>query len=279
MYEGDCMSKKIVVAVFFLFALFICYRVEQNVYETKTYSFYKNIGLPDKESAQTNSNQVLENEAINENLVVNEKKKVAYLTFDDGPSEITKEVLRVLEEKNVNATFFLIGNQITDETIPILKQSVKDGNCIGIHTYCHECEQIYCSADAFLNDFQKTYDAIKTNIGVEPKIFRFPWGSANRFLSSIEEEVITKLEAEGFTYYDWNVSAEDSVGRPTSYSIMKNIRKDYKKYNKPVILMHDSSTCKLSAQMLPGIIDELKQAGYSFDTLDHMATPYQWPRD
>lgn len=273
------MSKKIVVAVFFMIALFICYRVEQNVYKNKTYSFYKNLDLKKGESKETSSQDILEQEAVTENLLMDQEKKVAYLTFDDGPSETTKEVLKVLEEKDVNATFFLIGNQITDDTVPILKQSVAGGNCIGIHTYCHECKVIYCSAEAYLNDFKQAYDAIKDNLGVEPKIFRFPWGSANRFLSNIEEEVIQKLEAEGFTYFDWNVSAEDSVGKPTSYSIMSNIRKDYKKYNKPVILMHDSSCNKLSAKMLPQVIDELKSAGYSFDTLDHMATPYQYPRD
>lgn len=273
------MSKKIVVAVFFLFALMICYQVEQRIYESNTYSNFKQLERPGEESKEVQSRKLLENEAIAENLKMEQNKKVAYLTFDDGPSEVTKEILKVLKEKKVNATFFLIGNQINDETVPILKQSIKDGNCIGIHTYCHECKVIYCNVDSYLKDFQQAYDVIKEKLGIEPKLFRFPWGSANRFLSCMEEEVITKLEAKGFTYFDWNISAEDSVGNPTSYSIMKNIRKDYKKYNKPVLLMHDSSVNKITAQMLPQIIDELKQAGYSFDTLEHMDTPYQYPRD
>ena len=281
MFEGECMSKKIVVAVFFVLALIICYRVEQRVYQTKTYSFYQNLRmeLPEGESYEAESRGILQQEALDENANSKKEKKVAYLTFDDGPSEVTKEVLKVLEEKKVNATFFLIGNQITDETIPLLKQSIADGNCIGIHTYCHECKVIYCNADAYLKDFDEAYKTIKEKLGVETKIFRFPWGSANKFLGGFENEVITELEAKGFTYFDWNVSAEDSVGTPTSYSIISNIRKDYKKYNQPVILMHDSSINSLSAQMLPQVIDELKAAGYTFDTLDHMETPYQYPRD
>lgn len=281
MFEGESMSKKIVVAVFFMLALFICYRMEQKIYESKTYSFYKNVGenLPEGESTAVDSQEILEQEVIQENLMVEEKKKVAYLTFDDGPSSLTPEILKTLKEKQVNATFFLIGNQINEETIPILKQSIVDGNCIGIHTYCHECKVIYHDADAYIKDFDEAYQTIKDKLGIEPTIFRFPWGSANGFLSSIEDEIIDTLEARGFTYYDWNVSAEDSVGNPTSYSIMKNIRKDYKKYNKPIILMHDSSVNKLTAKVLPQIIDELKQAGYSFDTLDHMENPYQYPRD
>lgn len=275
------MSKKIVVAVFFLFALVICYGVEQRVYKTNTYSFYKNMKmeLPKTIDAEANSNSVLEQEVHEENQNAKKDKKVAYLTFDDGPSKVTEEVLKVLREKQVNATFFLIGNQITEETIPILKQSIADGNCIGIHTYCHKQNCIYCSAESYLEDFYNAYAVIKDNLGIEPKIFRFPWGSANKYLCSIGEEVISTLEGKGFTYYDWNVSAEDSVGSPTSYSIMSNIQKDYKKYNEPVVLMHDSSINSLTAQTLPQIIDELKAAGYSFDTLDHMETPYQYPRD
>lgn len=279
MYEGECMSKKIVVAVFFLLALTICYNVEQRVYKTNTYQYYKQMELPGEQGEDAQAVTTLENDALAENLTAEQEKKVAYLTFDDGPSEITKEVLKVLEEKKVNATFFLIGNQVTEETIPILKQSLKDGNCIGIHTYCHECKVIYCDEASYLNDFTQAYNVIKDSLGIKPKIFRFPWGSANKFLCNIEKNVITNLESKGFTYFDWNVSAEDSVGTQTSYSIMKNIRKDYKKYNKPVILMHDSSINKLSAQVLPQVIDELKQAGYSFDTLDHMTKPYQYPRD
>lgn len=273
------MSKKIVIAVFFLFALVICYGVEQRVYQTNTYSFYKNMQMELPEIADADSNNVLEQEVYEENQNAKKQEKIAYLTFDDGPSKVTEDVLDVLRDKQVNATFFLIGNQITEETIPILKQSIADGNCIGIHTYCHKKDSIYCSAESYLEDFEQAYTAIKENLGVEPKIFRFPWGSANGFLCSIGEEVISALEAKGFTYYDWNVSAEDSVGSPTSYSIMSNIQKDYKKYKKPVVLMHDSSINMLTAQTLPQIIDELKAAGYAFDTLDHMEIPYQYPRD
>lgn len=279
--KGECMSKKIVVAVFFVLALVFCYQLERNIYKTKTYSFYKELKskIPNDNQEEIESKEILQQEVFKENQIVQNDKKIAYLTFDDGPSKITPEVLKVLEEKKVNATFFLIGNQITEETIPILKQSVEDGNCIGVHTYCHEKETIYCSVECFLADFDQAYNAIKTNLGVEPKIFRFPWGSANGYLSQIGEEVISTLEAKGFTYFDWNVSAEDSVGSPSSSSIMSNIKKDYGKYNQPVILMHDSCINSVTAQTLPQVIDELKAAGYEFDTLDHMQTPCQYPRD
>lgn len=276
------MSKNIVIAVFCCAALFICYQVEQRIYETKTYHYYKNLKAEMAEeidAEEATSQMILATKALDENETVQKEKKVAYLSFDDGPSKTTKEVLRVLKEQNVTATFFLIGNQITEETKPILDEMISNGNCIGIHTYSHSGKNIYCSKEAYLEDFNRACKSIKAATGLEPKIFRFPWGSANNYLCNISSDVITTLEDEGYTYFDWNVSGEDSVGSPTSWSIMNNIRKDYKKYNKPVILLHDSATNKLSAQLLPDIISMFKEAGYTFDTLDHMENPYQYPRD
>ena len=77
------------------------------------------------------------------------------------------------------------------------------------------------------------------------------------------------MERRGYCYYDWNVSAEDSVGKPTSYSILANIFKDVFRYDTPVILMHDSATNALTVSMLADIIKEIKEAGYEFDTLDN----------
>jgi len=85
------------------------------------------------------------------------------------------------------------------------------------------------------------------------------------------------MERRGFTYYDWNVSADDSIGTPTSYSIKKNIAKDLEKHNYPVILMHDSVINDLTAKTLPQIIDMIKDKGYEFDTLDHRK-PCQFKR-
>lgn len=279
------MSKKIVIAVFCCFALFICYRVEQNVYSGNTYAELKerlvNQRAEEKENMSDNTVKTLSEEAMVENLSTDPKsqEKIAYLTFDDGPSEITKTNLETLKDNGAVATFFLIGSQVTDETKPILKEMLKNGNAIGVHTYSHEGSTMYCSKEAYLEDFNKAYKVIKEITGVETKIWRFPWGSANSYIRSYGNEVISELEAKGFNYYDWNVTAEDSVGHPTAYSIMQNINKDYKKYNHPVILMHDSKCNELTARLLPQIIKQLKDAGYSFDTVDHMDKPLQWPRD
>lgn len=207
------------------------------------------------------------------------KKKVAYLTFDDGPSNITREVLKVLKEKDVKATFFLIGNAIEGDMTDVVKQEILDGHVVGVHTYSHKKEDLYSSVESFMEDFDKTYKKIEEVTGVKPEIYRFPWGSVNCYVSNICDEIIKRMEERGFTYYDWNVSAEDSIGKPSKSSIFKNIRKDFKKFDEPVILMHDSSINKLTVEILPEIIDEIRAAGYEFGTLDNRSEPYQYRKN
>ena len=198
-----------------------------------------------------------------------ECQKIAYLTFDDGPSENTLKILEILKEKQAVATFFVLGSTMTPEGEQALKQMTDMGCKIGIHTYSHQKNVIYNSVQGFLDDFYKCYKQVYEITGEKPNIFRFPWGSYNKYSKPIKKNLVAEMDRRGFTYFDWNVSAEDSVGKPSEYSIMKNIMKDVTKYDQPVILMHDACINKLTVRMLPQVIDKLKELGYSFDTLDH----------
>lgn len=236
------MSRQRILAVFCVFMLFICVVLEQRVYVK-----------------QASSTHVLKKKT---------NEKVAYLTFDDGPSVNTEKVLLVLEKEKVPATFFLIGEQITDDKKELLCEMVEKGHLLGVHTYCHRSDKIYQSAEAYVEDALKTADRIKEVTGKRPTVYRFPWGSCNGYLTNICDDIVEEMRKKGYEYYDWNVSAEDSVGNPTSASIMQNIEKDFKKYNEPVILMHDSGINTVTADTLSSVIKRLKEEGYRFDTLD-----------
>lgn len=108
--------------------------------------------------------------------VQKENQKTAYLTFDDGPSGNTKKIIKILEEKGAVATFFLIGKEITGERVDTVKELKKKGNAIGVHTYCHEHNQMYASANCFYKDFWAASDCIEKIIGEKPTLHRFPWG-------------------------------------------------------------------------------------------------------
>lgn len=202
-------------------------------------------------------------------------KKVAYLTFDDGPSENTFKVLDILEENDIKATFFLVGSAIKKKNEDSLERMVHEGHTIGIHTYSHKCNEIYCSVERFLNDFNTVYQQIYDITGERVHIYRFPWGSNNSYSKNIKDALMEEMDRRGFTCYDWNVDTKDSVGKPSAYSILRNIRKDIKRQDHPIILMHDASVNDLSVQILPDVIKLLKELGYDFDSLDNRE-PYQF---
>lgn len=223
-------------------------------------------------NAETSNVEINNTEANNTET---NNKKTAYLTFDDGPSPNTEEIIKILENEGACATFFLIGDQITENEVPVLKKLLEKGNEVGIHTYSHN-EHIYDSKMAFLKDFRLARKAIYDNLGIEPTIYRFPWGSTSKYVKPIKKEITARLALCGYQYEDWNVSAEDSVGRPGADTITANIRRDFAKYDDPVILMHDSATNKETVRALPGIIKMLRDEGYSFDVLSRRPEPFQY---
>lgn len=204
-----------------------------------------------------------------ENRQAAEKKKTAYLTFDDGPSDNTRKILEVLKEKKAVATFFLIGKEITPEREDIVKQTVKQGNAVGVHTYCHEKNKLYCNAESFFDDFNMASDSIKKVTGKKPVLHRFPWGSNNGYVCSYVDSLHEKLQEEGIKSYDWNVSGEDSIGGTVAQStIFQNVKKDLTRYDEPIILLHDSATMDNTAAVLDQIIDYIRSQGYEFATLE-----------
>lgn len=199
-----------------------------------------------------------------------EDLKICYLTFDDGPSENTLTVLDILDEYQIKAAFFIIGEEIllTENNKEILQEVVNRGHLIGLHTYCHDYPVIYASVDAFLKDYEQVFSLIQETTGQSPFIYRFPGGSYNGKAKWIRNDIISEMERRGFVYYDWNVSGEDSVGHPTSSSILRNVKKDLLRYQLPVVLLHDGQTSQVTAKTLKQVIEWVKSQGYSFGRLD-----------
>lgn len=200
-------------------------------------------------------------------------KKMAYLTFDDGPSCLTEKYLDILKENGVKATFFLIGQQVEGNMEMVVRRQIREGHEVGIHTYSHDAGKIYASEEAYWTDVLKTKELLERKFYYQSKLLRFPWGSANAYIRNYKESITKQFQCQGLEYQDWNVSAEDSVGSPTVDSILRNVRKDYKKVTEPVILMHDSSCNRQSLAALQEVIDELKNAGYQFEVLSKRSRP------
>lgn len=276
------IKKVIGIASFILICIAICFMVDQTsvgrVKSPKTYGEYEERrNAWQEEDSQDVSAVEMENEvaAKEAELEKRELTKTAFLTFDDGPSENTEKVLDILAKYNIKATFFLVAQEITPEREKIVKRMVEEGHVIGIHTYNHNYKKIYKSKISCLDDILNTKSRIEEVAGVTPKYYRFPYGSANCYISGFCNDIIEELSNRGIQYIDWNVTGEDAIGKPTSYSIMKNIR-SFEKYMEPVLLLHDGSSNKLTVKVLPKIIEKIKAAGYGFGTMDQRSKPYQW---
>ncbi len=181
-----------------------------------------------------------------------------YLTFDDGPSIYTEEILDILSTYGVKATFFVVGE--TDEAYaPMYKRIVEEGHSIGMHSYSHKYSEIYESLDSFKADYSKIKGLIQEKTGVECSIYRFPGGSSNSIGKKHMQEFISFLEEEGVVYYDWNISSEDATGVLVSVEdIVNNSTLELEKYNSAYILLHDSSTKKNTVDALPKIIETIQ---------------------
>ena len=102
-----------------------------------------------------------------------------YLTFDDGPSDRTAEILDILAEYDVKATFFVTGRE-DEQSQALYRRIVDEGHTLGMHSYSNKYSEIYQSEDAFAEDYRKLRDYLKEVTGVDCRYYRFPGGSSNQ---------------------------------------------------------------------------------------------------
>ncbi len=205
----------------------------------------------------------------NMNNIYTTNEKIAYITFDDGPSQnITPQILNILDQYKIKATFFLLGRNVARYP-NLVKQEYETGHYIANHGYSHEYDTIYASAQTVLDEYRKTEQLIRTVIGQEKycsHLFRFPGGSGGKKYRDVKTEAKQLLSDNDILYIDWNSLTNDSVGKPTQESIMNNLISTVGTKNSVVILMHDAATKQLTADMLPQVLNYLIQQGYTFKT-------------
>lgn len=186
-----------------------------------------------------------------------ENVRKVYLTFDDGPSAHTNEILDILAEYDVKATFFVVGK--TDEkSKEALRRIVKEGHTLGMHSYSHKYGEIYDSAESFAEDLEKLQDYLYEVTGTESMFYRFPGGSSNTISKVDMQEFIGLLHDRGIEYFDWNVSSQDaSPSQLSADKIVQNCMKDLEKHRTPMILMHDAAGKGTTVEALPLLLDEI----------------------
>lgn len=238
---------------------------EENAAETEN-------GLSTQDSDDTTAAGVTKEQ---DNSPTEGEKQKVYLTFDDGPSENTAKILDILKEKNIKATFFVIGKE--DEASKELYQRiVAEGHTLGMHSYSHKYNVIYESLEAFSEDVYHLQSYLAEVTGVTPMIMRFPGGSSNQVSNTDMSEFIRYLNEQGITYYDWNVASGDATSQAyTPDELVQNVMNDVGKYDTSIVLMHDSSAKGTTVEALVPMIDQLQAMGVELLPIDETTKPIQ----
>jgi peptidoglycan/xylan/chitin deacetylase (PgdA/CDA1 family) len=204
-----------------------------------------------------------------DSLVSNQK--LLYLTFDDGPSKNTVQVLDILKREGITATFFVLGEQVLKQP-ELVKRIVKEGHAIGNHTFDHKYKRLYGSFAEFADQVMKTDEAIYRTTGVRTTLVRAPGGTYSNF----DQGYFDAMKAAGYQVHDWNVDSGDSKRQGVPASEILTTIKGSKIASKLNVLLHDGAGHAESVKALPSIIKYYKEKGYTFAKLTDQVEPIQF---
>lgn len=201
-------------------------------------------------------------------------EKWVCLTFDDGPSKTTPDVLAALNTAGVHGTFFVVATDYNEKYLPLLTEAAAAGHQIALHSASHEYSDIYQSSDAYWEDIALLKERIAPYVDVESiRYLRFPGGSTNTVSrryggKGLMKHLKAEVEQKGLQWVDWNVCAEDAVGgHPSADTIYRNVVRETGQQTNCIVLMHDSASTRTTAEALPDIIQWYTDNGYTFLTV------------
>lgn len=236
--------------------------------------------IPAKGVANESSNQVntQQQEKKKETPPAKQKRpdgkpvgKVVYLTFDDGPSELTGKFLDVLKEQHVASTFFMQGSNLQNTAFQEnVKRAVKEGHYIGAHSMTHNSDKLYKKGQ-FVPEMKETLALIHNITGTTPKLVRPPYGSAPGLKG---EEIRNQIVEAGIKVWDWTIDSNDWKLKGNPQQIIENVKRTTTE-DVEVVLMHEKPQ---TLQALPEIIKFYKEKGYEFgvyNEADHFQLNFQ----
>lgn len=204
---------------------------------------------------------------INKKVFFSKEKgnqKVIYLTFDDGPSEHTQELLELLKRYKVRATFFCVA-KFAEKRRNIIEKMKKDGHLIALHSLKHKNAMLQGIHET-KTDLEQSLKIMK-ELGMEIKYYRPPWGDSNLYL-------LHKLKREKLELILWNVMAEDWEANTTKDVIANKLLERVKEED--IICLHDgrgkNNAPIRTIQALEVVIPIFLEKGYTFKTIDEYET-------
>lgn len=226
----------------------------------------------------TSANSSVETSTIalvfNEPVKPEANKKVVYLTFDDGPSKLTDEVLDILKEANAKATFFVLGEQVK-RSPELINRIVEAGHVLGNHSFNHNYTKLYNNFSEFWTQIKQTEEEVREITGFRPQLVRAPGGTYGHF----DDTYFKLLEQGGYKVFDWDLDSGDSKRKGVPASEIAHNITSAKQKDKMIVLMHDGAGHGETVKALPKIIAFYKERGYEFRSLTDDMTPVQFQID
>lgn len=183
---------------------------------------------------------------------------VVYLTFDDGPvPSITSQILDILKEYNVKATFFMIGSY-ADKNPEMVKRVFDEGHTVASHSYTHQ-KSMFNSLDAFKKEINDSVATLEEITGEKVRFFRLPYGT------KIGESYKNFLDEKGLTIVKWNCESYDSrTATKTAEQILEGVKNTKPAKGDVVVIMHDTYGKQKTADALPSVIEYFESINYEF---------------
>ena len=205
--------------------------------------------------------------------------RTVYLTFDDGPGKYTFDVLDILDQYNVKATFFTVGYYV-DRYPENAKAIVDRGHLIACHSYTHDMEKCYASVDAFMDEVTQWKQAVRNATGTLPDriCVRFPGRSTTPYAKDVADGIKARIAAMGARWFDWNAANNDKYPRGNVNNLpqkdyfiasYKECMGWYANDSTATVIFLTHETEKTTVETLAYMLQDLKEKGYTFKTLDH----------
>lgn len=215
-------------------------------------------------------------EAMFDGQALDGDKKIAFLTFDDGISAHTGELLDILNQEGVPSTFFILGSTLTESNRESLERMYNEGHALALHSYNHIYENLYPGRSGNVDEVIYQYDlslsALQAILGdsISTAVWRYPGGHMSWYNLGPSDDA---LYARGVNWIDWNAFNGDASGNPpqTVQEQVDTVFDGWNAYGQPsaiVVLMHDTTEKELTRQALPAIIQSLREEGFSFGILE-----------
>ena len=178
------------------------------------------------------------------------------LTFDDGPDPVdTPKLLDLLREKNVKATFFVVGKR-ADQYPEIVRRAASEGHLIANHTWSHYSLFCFLTPARLRAEIDRGTESVRRSCGLRPRLFRSPVGLRHPLLRPY-------LKAAGLEYVSWTIRSRDTFTRDSSVLAERILKQAA---SGDIILLHDHLPSRAHAmrEALPRVIDELRERGFQF---------------